>query len=385
MNTKRTQTKVAGSLVLAIAQCILGGALFLIFGIITVGVTVGSAWSDMGYGYSVALMVVFLVLTLAGALLLMRGIQNCRVISHVHKITAVMAGKSREKLTLISGVTGQNISQLVRSLRRLSVKGFFPGAYVDLYRRDFVVQTGGPLPPFTPGPTVLREVQKKSVLPIYLFGGVWLVYALVFPLYAWHHFVIVLVVASVAAIVAHRILPTHTAIVEELRKVEPPPKPEKIDTGNEELDEVLTAAMGYMTQLTALDVAITNPKIDGPVQELVHICKQIFDYIKKTPGKVRQIRQFMNYYLPTTISLLQNYDELSREPVKGQNIQEAMTKIEGTMESILTAFQKQLDNLYQDRALDISVDIEVMQSMMDQEGLSGEPLQVKGEEQGQEK
>lgn len=368
MNNLPQRTKGIGSLLVGIVQCILGGLLTLIFGIVIFSCFNGESVDQIGS------VIVYLLFFAGGIILLRRGIRNATLYSRSSQIQGIMAGKMRERLSLILQVTKQDYTHLVQDLRLLSAKGYFPGGYVDLYRREFVLHGGGPLPNVDPGPTMLREVQKKSVLPIYLIGAVWALYALLFPLYRWYDFAIALAASVTVYIVARRTIPTHTVIVEEARKAPPPPKPEAINTGNEELDEALTAAMGYMSQLTALDSAITNPAIDKSIQDMVYICKQIFDYIKKTPGKVRQIRQFMNYYLPTTINLLQNYDELSRQPVKGDNITAAMNKIENTMWTILKAFQKELDNLYQDKAMDISVDIEVMESMMEQEGLTGDIL-----------
>lgn len=78
----------------------------------------------------------------------------------------------------------------------------------------------------------------------------------------------------------------------------------------------------------------------------------------------------MNYYLPTTIRLLASYDKLSRQRVKGENIQKTMFEIEGMMETIAAAFEKQLDSLFGDDAMDIAADISVMESILKQEGLS---------------
>ena len=41
------------------------------------------------------------------------------------------------------------------------------------------------------------------------------------------------------------------------------------------------------------------------------------------------------------------------------------------MDTVIPAFEKQLDALFQDEALDASVDIEVLRSMLVQEGLTG--------------
>ena len=104
----------------------------------------------------------------------------------------------------------------------------------------------------------------------------------------------------------------------------------------------------------------------------------IFAYIAEHPEKAAEIRRFMNYYLPTTLKLLNSYDKLSRQRVKGENIQKTMFEIEGMMETIAGAFEKQLDSLFDDDALDIAADISVMESILKQEGLSGEDMKMPG-------
>ena len=93
--------------------------------------------------------------------------------------------------------------------------------------------------------------------------------------------------------------------------------------------------------------------------------------MKDHPEKLPQIRKFMSYYLPTTLKLLRSYDELSRQGVSGQNITGTMEKVEGMMDTIVLAFEKQLDGLFGDQAMDISTDITVLDNMMAREGLTG--------------
>ena len=80
----------------------------------------------------------------------------------------------------------------------------------------------------------------------------------------------------------------------------------------------------------------------------------------------------MNYYLPTTLKLLESYDRMSRQDVEGENITQSMEEIERIMHTIVLAFEKQLDALFQDEAMDISADITVLEGMMAQEGISSE-------------
>ena len=107
--------------------------------------------------------------------------------------------------------------------------------------------------------------------------------------------------------------------------------------------------------------------------------------MKEEPGKLPQIRKFMNYYLPTTLKLLNAYDRMDAQGVEGANISSTKKGVEGIMDSIVVAFDKQLDSLFGDQALDISTDITVLENMMVREGLSEDPIHKTQAEQAARK
>ena len=92
------------------------------------------------------------------------------------------------------------------------------------------------------------------------------------------------------------------------------------------------------------------------------------------PSKLPQIRKFMNYYLPTTLKLLNAYDRMDAAGVSGSNIDGTKGKIEDMLDTICTAFTRQLDDLYGEEAMDVSAEITVMEQMLAQEGLGGMTL-----------
>jgi hypothetical protein len=76
----------------------------------------------------------------------------------------------------------------------------------------------------------------------------------------------------------------------------------------------------------------------------------------------------LSYYLPTTAGLLERYENLEKSPA-GENVAGTLIKIKALLDKVEPAFRKQLDNLYEADAMDISADIQVMQQMMAAEGL----------------
>lgn len=206
----------------------------------------------------------------------------------------------------------------------------------------------------------MREVKVKSVVPVYLFGITWILCAFILPMYRWFDFVIALIFSILVFRVSANLIPPKTILVEK--------EPEPISTGNLELDEVLTTGTAYMSELSNLSLKIENKDIAVKIDKMMGVSRHIFEFVTKTPSKIRQIKQFMNYYLPTTIKLLKNYNEFQKQETKGENIVSAMGKIEGVLDTIVIAFKKVLDDLFSDKALDTSVDIEVLEKMIKDEG-----------------
>lgn len=224
----------------------------------------------------------------------------------------------------------------------------------------------------------MKKIVRKSTIPIYATAVVWLLYALLFPLYRVSHFIIAAVAAGVVGLIARGLCKD---IVEEV----PEPEPEPETTGNEELDKMLAEGRQAIAEMKRLDENIADEKISADILHLQETSQKIFQKVKEEPGKLPQIRKFMNYYLPTTLKLLNAYDRMDAQGVEGANISSTKKGVEGIMDSIVVAFDKQLDSLFGDQALDISTDITVLENMMVREGLSEDPIHKTQAEQAARK
>ena len=133
-------------------------------------------------------------------------------------------------------------------------------------------------------------------------------------------------------------------------------------------------------EMKRLDENIADPGISADIVRLEQVSALIFDEVRTHPEKLPQIRRFLDYYLPTTLKLLNAYDRMSGTGVSGENIDTTLAKVEGMMRTIVAAFEKQLDSLYGAEALDISTDITVLENMMAREGLVDSPLKAEPDE-----
>ena len=218
--------------------------------------------------------------------------------------------------------------------------------------------------------------KRKSTAPFYAAAAVWLAYAVIFPLYEPLHYVLAAGAALLAFLVSSALCRSgpagETAQPQERTETEQKPA----STGNAELDKMIRDGALAIGEMKRLDENIADPGISADIVRLEQVSARIFDEVKAHPEKLPQIRRFLDYYLPTTLKLLNAYDRMSGTGVSGENIDTTLAKVEGMMRTIVAAFEKQLDSLYGAEALDISTDITVLENMMAREGLTGDPLKA---------
>ena len=143
-----------------------------------------------------------------------------------------------------------------------------------------------------------------------------------------------------------------------------------------EVQKIVQAGDEYVKKIREANDAIPGEEISAKISRMEMLVDRIFDRVEQNPESVSDIRKLMEYYLPTTIKLLEAYEELDSQPVQGENIISSKQEIEKTLDTLNTAFEKLLDDLFQDTAWDLSSDISVLQTMLAQEGLTDDGLKT---------
>ena len=247
----------------------------------------------------------------------------------------------------------------------------------------------------------MAKHKKRSPLPIYAIALVWVIFTLVHPLYQVSDYVTVILISAVVFIVTKGIFPTveyelpdtpedqarqepPKEEVKEEAKAEEEPAPseaaqeakaeeEPPSTGDPKIDALIQERDRAVGEMRRLNDAIEDAEISRRIDQLEDATGKIIDPVVAHPEKLPQIRKFMNYYLPTTLKILNAYDRMGAAGVSGENIDGTMHRIETIMDTIVMAFHKQLDALFRDEAMDIASDITVMETLLAQEGLAEDP------------
>ena len=149
------------------------------------------------------------------------------------------------------------------------------------------------------------------------------------------------------------------------------PEPEKTEEAQEEEPLDLRDDDAVLREIRRLNDDIDDPAMSRKIDRIGEITSKIYGYAKQNPGKEDQLRSFLNYYLPTTLKILKAYARMEDQGVEGENIRTAKARIEGMMDKVVDGFEKQLDRLFEVDTMDITADVEVLERMLEKDGLSG--------------
>lgn len=218
-----------------------------------------------------------------------------------------------------------------------------------------------------------KNKKKKAVKAIYGFTVAWIIAAAFLPLYRiWG----LLLAAAVSAFVAYLLgrssaQKENNAGREQAAKSSAAPERVEKKSYGPEIDPIVEEGNRALSEMGRLYMSIKDTEVRKKINELMRITDKITQDAIADPSDIPQIKKFMNYYLPTTIKLLNAYDRMSAQGIGGENLDKSMKSINEMLDAAIEAFKKRLDSLFEDQALDIETDIKVMNTMLAREGLSG--------------
>ena len=234
----------------------------------------------------------------------------------------------------------------------------------------------------------MRNRRRRGIGPLGIIALIWAAYVIMLPLFRLSMWLITagLAIGATVALVnllrrnkkkagdkpARVYVPVQDADVQAEQK--PSAEAEKAaepSPYSPEVQAIIEEGRVALKEMGRLYASIPNPEIRSRINELMSVSDKIIRDAIDDPSDVPQIRKFLDYYLPTTIRLLNAYDRMSAQEYAGDNITGSMQRIEEMLDTTIAAYKKQLDSLFANQAADIQMDIDTMNAMLAREGLGG--------------
>ena len=212
----------------------------------------------------------------------------------------------------------------------------------------------------------MRRKKRASPAPIYTFALVWLGCTLFLPLLRLGAWLITaglaLGAAAAVGIMLKKKGSEYVPAEETAAEAEEPATP---------VEAVVADGRLAMKELGRLYSSIRDPEIRRRINAIMSVTDKIIRDAVDDPSDVPQIRKFLDYYMPTTLKLLNAYDRMDAMEIDGENISGSKQRITEMLDTTIEAYEKHLDSLFANQAMDIDAEIRAMEGILAREGLSG--------------
>lgn len=221
------------------------------------------------------------------------------------------------------------------------------------------------------------EVEKKSAAPIMSVGITWIIVLAFFgKLGAFS-----IAVAAIASYVVYQIAKKKFPSEKVQIHIEDESAKSKDDSNkndnpeievDSELKELIDKIDVYLIEIKLLNDSIEDKSVSNELDDIEKIIRKIHTHLKDETSATKrtgQLDQFFEYYMPTVVKILNSYRRIESNELTGNNAMETKKRVTETLPFIKRAFEKELDYMFTDEMLDITTDIDVLESMLSKDGL----------------
>lgn len=263
-------------------------------------------------GTAAGALIIAALMALAGIILTIKGKAGKKLSDSFDNYIRIMAGKEYENINVLAQRSGETEKRTLSSIKKMLEKGWFFQGHLDSSEKCLMVSNNA----YKQYMETLQNMKIRKEQEI------------------------------------------REAAEAEKRGLSP------------EAKGVIDAGRDYIRQIRESNDAIPGVEVSDKMYKMESLVKKIFDQAEAYPENIPDLRKLMDYYLPMTIKLLKAYEELDGQSPDIDNVAKTKKEIEDTIDTLNIAFENLLDDLFRDKAWDISSDISVLNTMLAQEGLT---------------
>lgn len=297
--------------------------LYIIFGGVgaafsILGMLIGLIFTAIDWAWPIGVYVFLFLLLLFSGLIVKKGMNERNRLSRLKRYIALCGDNMYVNIKYLADQTGKSTGYVLKDVKKMMHLGFFPEGHLDEKETCLMLDDS------TYREYLNVEKERKALAQEEAFKKA-----------------------------------TQTASA-----------PDMDEKTRKELQTMLAEGQDYIQKLHYLNDQIEGEVISQKLYRMEDLLKEIFERVQEDPDQMPKMRKLMNYYLPTTIKLLQAYEEFDGVSAPGEDIISAKTEIEKTVDIINEAFTELLNKLFQTSAFDAAADAQVLQTMLAKEGLT---------------
>lgn len=284
-------------------------------------------------------LVLFLPLTVMGVWLAIWGNKKVKRYERYLCYIREMRGKPFVKIEGLARAIGKSVKFTIKDIREMLRDGVFPSGRLS-EEEDYLLLTNEVYEEYVTARNEMRRKQREEKK------------------------------SKEESIIEKEEVISSKETTEGKADLKTPSEEKTVDEKTKKVQETIRVGREYLRQIEEANDIIEAQDISEKLFRLQLLIDKIFYCVEQNPDKLPEIKQFMEYYLPTTLKLINAYRDFYLQPVQGENITAAKAEIEKAIDTINRGFENLLDDLFKQDALDITTDIFVLENMLAREGLT---------------
>lgn len=142
-----------------------------------------------------------------------------------------------------------------------------------------------------------------------------------------------------------------------------------LNISEEDFNAALSGGAQKLTQLKRAAERISDKRVRGKAYAVCDSVARILSDIREDPKDLRPARKFLDYYLDATIKVVDRYASLSSKSVRSDDLSSSLSRVEESLDTIKSAYDKQLVQLLENDVMDLDTELEVLERTIKMEGL----------------
>lgn len=139
---------------------------------------------------------------------------------------------------------------------------------------------------------------------------------------------------------------------------------------NASIEDKIKVSRKMTDKLYIVSKQIENDTLVANIGKIRDTSVKIIDAVEKDHNKYKKVETFFDYYLPVTIKILLNYDEIENQKLNSEESKQMMKNTENIINKISGSFEEQLSKLFQSNIIDTEAEIKVFDTMLNSEGFT---------------
>ena len=138
---------------------------------------------------------------------------------------------------------------------------------------------------------------------------------------------------------------------------------------NKQLVDEPNRRQHYIDKLRSFYNSVDQYDMKAKARRVEHLLIMIFDREDSHPEQKKKSTRLIGTYLPTLSKALDRYIEMQNGELKGEGREQMQKSINELLNLSIQAFTEIQEKMYADDVIETSVDIKLMKTLMQQEGL----------------